>query len=346
MKKREVEARFCRKCVLNDSFPGVSFSDDGVCNFCEDALDSERLAEHKERLFEALEQTIKDHKGQGAYDCIVAYSGGKDSTYTLKLMVEQFGLNCLAVTIDNGFVSERAEKNIKAVTDALGVDFMLFKPNQDFMFNMYRKSITIEGIRPPAAIKRASDICSSCINLINNYMIKLALKFDVNLIAGGYIGGQVPKDANVLKLNLSKREKMNITALQRTVSHFGEESKKYFSLAEDLNKSNQERQVHVLNPLIAINISEEDIIKNISPLGWERTRDTGLNSSNCLLNDFGIAAHSKKYGFHPYAYEISEQVRNGLMSRAEALKKIESVPTFKDVGAQMRKLGISESDVK
>lgn len=338
-------AQYCKRCVLSISFPGIAFNEAGVCNFCQDASNMSELALHKEKLFEELARTINTHKGNGAYDCIVAYSGGKDSTYTLKLMVEKFSLNCLAVTIDNGFVSEQAQKNIRVVTDALGVDFMLFKPNQDFMFNMYRKSVTSDGVRPPAAIKRASDVCSSCINLINNYMIKLALKFDVKLIAGGYIGGQVPKDANVLKLNLHQTEKMNIIALERTVKHFGEDSRKYFSLKEDLIKSNKEKQVHVLNPLLAINISEDDIVEEIKPLGWERTKDTGLNSSNCLLNDFGIAAHYKKYGFHPYAAEISEQVRNGLMSRDEALKKVESIPTMENVSPQMQKLGLSEKVV-
>ena len=45
-----------------------------------------------------------------------------------------------------------------------------------------------------------------------------------------------------------------------------------------------------------------------------------MHSSNCRINDLGILNHQKKYGFHPYELEISEQVRNGNLSYVEAKK--------------------------
>ena len=61
-------------------------------------------------------EILEASRGTGAYDAIVAFSGGKDSSYTLKLLVEDYGLNCLAVTIDNGFISEGAFKNCRTIT--------------------------------------------------------------------------------------------------------------------------------------------------------------------------------------------------------------------------------------
>jgi len=52
-------------------------------------------------------------KGKRNYDTFVAYSGGKDSTYTLMTLKQDFGLKVLAVTLDHGFVFPMALKNIR-----------------------------------------------------------------------------------------------------------------------------------------------------------------------------------------------------------------------------------------
>ena len=47
------------------------------------------------------------------------------------------------------------------------------------------------------------------------------------------------------------------------------------------------------------------------------------NSSNCQLNSLGIINHKEKLNFHPYDYEMSMLVRLGIISRDEALKRVE-----------------------
>ncbi len=95
--------------------------------------------------------------------------------------------------------------------------------------------------------------------------------------------------------------------------------------------------------MLSMNHSEEEIIEKIGSLGWIRVTDTGKNSSNCLLNDLGIAIHHKKHGFHPYIFEISEKIRDDLISRDEALKKVESIPDIKACYPQMKQLGLNMS---
>jgi hypothetical protein len=92
--------------------------------------------------------------------------------------------------------------------------------------------------------------------------------------------------------------------------------------------------------MLTVNLTEEEIISSIAKLGWVKTQDTGLNSSNCRLNDLGIAVHYKKHQFHPYVLEISEQVRSATMSREDALKKVSAVPEFSTLQPQIDKLGL------
>jgi hypothetical protein len=40
------------------------------------------------------------------------------------------------------------------------------------------------------------------------------------------------------------------------------------------------------------------------------------------LNVVGNICHEKKYGFHPYALELSKLIRKGLLARGEALQKL------------------------
>ena len=87
-------------------------------------------------------------------------------------------------------------------------------------------------------------------------------------------------------------------------------------------------------------VSEEDIVEEIGKLGWKRTTDTGQNSSNCLINDLGVAVHYSKYGFYPYLMEIAEQVRNGTMTRKRGIEKAYSIPGKSAVEPLAAKIGL------
>lgn len=119
---------------------------------------------------------------------------------------------------------------------------------------------------------------------------------------------------------------------------FGDEAQHYYQLPESLLSNTPLKKITILNPMLTLQISEEEIISQLEPLGWKPTLDTGSNSSNCRLNDFGIAVHAYKHGFNPYVFEISEQVRHGLMTREKALKKALTVPELDEVRWQAERL--------
>jgi tRNA(Ile)-lysidine synthase TilS/MesJ len=302
--------------------------------------------EKRGKLQSELDEVINKYKGISEYDCVVAFSGGKDSSYTLKYLVEVKKLNCLAVTIDNGFISEQAVINCKTVTEKLEVDHIFYTPSFSFMKKMYSESVTQKGIHSNAAAKRASNICNSCINLINTYVLKVALQNNIPIVAGGYISGQVPKDSAVMNIDLNFQAKSREVSVGRYKQFWGNLSVKYFSILESLIKGYKfDGKVAVINPMLAIAVTEDEIIDDIKKLGWAKTKDTGQNSSNCLLNDLGIYVHLKQYKFHPYIFEISEQVRAGLITREKALEKVNNTPKAIDLSNQAEKININLNDV-
>lgn len=116
--------RLCRRCILDDSIPGVSFDADGVCSHCRihDKLAQRYPAgEAGRREMESIAARIRrDGRGK-RYDCVVGVSGGRDTSYCLHMAVE-LGLRPLAVHFDNGWDAAVSKNNLRKLCTALNVD--------------------------------------------------------------------------------------------------------------------------------------------------------------------------------------------------------------------------------
>jgi hypothetical protein len=66
-------------------------------------------------------------KNVGPYDCLVAYSGGRDSSFALYYAVKVLNLRVLAYTVDNGYMPDQTRENIRNAIDILGVDHLVDK---------------------------------------------------------------------------------------------------------------------------------------------------------------------------------------------------------------------------
>ena len=117
-----MEYRQCTRCLMDTTAEGITFDENGVCNYCRDF--ELVLQKPKKRINVSLESLVEKIKQDGKkkpYDCIVGVSGGVDSSYTL-VKVKELGLRPLAVHMDNGWDSELAANNIKNLVQGLGVD--------------------------------------------------------------------------------------------------------------------------------------------------------------------------------------------------------------------------------
>ena len=174
--------KICTKCVLPETFPGIKFNSEGVCNFCLDFKGVKNLESEKKEYLAKFEALIKELRGKSDYDCTLSYSGGKDSTYTLQLLKEVYKLKVLAVTFDNGFISEQAFKNIRTVTENLGVDNVIFKADFQVLKKLYNAAIE-KPLFSMKALERASSICNCCIAFVKYTTLKIALEKEIPIMA-------------------------------------------------------------------------------------------------------------------------------------------------------------------
>lgn len=108
----------CTKCILPETYPGISFDEHGVCNFCREHEPEKISAAGKEALLKVL----RSEPNHSPYDCIVPLSGGKDSSFILYYIVKELGLNPLVVSYNSGFQHPIAVQNVRTACDIMGVD--------------------------------------------------------------------------------------------------------------------------------------------------------------------------------------------------------------------------------
>jgi len=310
--------KICSQCILPESFPGIKFDADGICNHCsiEGPLIT-KTAEKKKEYQQRLDELITILKGKSpAYDAIMAYSGGKDSSYTLKLLRDRYDLRVVALTFDNHFISSVALENIKNVTDKLQVDHIRFKPPWPTLKKLFCRTAK-------------EDILA----------LKTALEMAIPLVAFGWSPGQAPIQSAIMKTNPALIRQNQAAFKKALPAEFNSGMKQYF-IPDVYYERDKEHFPYNIHPLAFFDYDEEKILHELKNLGWEAPLDTDTNSTNCLLNAFANQIHLQRHGFHPYALEIANMVRQGIMSREEGMEKIYSEQNQKMVDFARGKLGL------
>lgn len=318
--------KICTNCILPETFPGVSFDDNGVCNHCRKFEGKETKLEESKKKYEDKFLDLLDRLGVSgggssgrSYDVLMAYSGGKDSTYTMHLLRTKYKLRVLALSFDNGFISETSMRNIQGVTDRLGIDLMIFRPEWDTMKTIFSHASEHE-LYSKKTLERASTICTSCIGLVKSICLKTSVEQNIPMIGFGWSPGQAPVQSSIMKNNPSMIKMTQKAIMEPLKKVAGERIEAYF--LNETHYAQPERFPHNVHPMAWEYYNEDMILEEIKKLGWKEPEDTDTNSSNCLINAYANEIHIKRYGFHPYVWEIANMVREGVMDREEGYEKI------------------------
>lgn len=127
----------CRKCILPETMPFISFDKDGVCNYCHNHQTREV------RGLDKLEQDVKPYrKNSNQADCIVSFSGGRDSCYALHYVKKELGLNPVAYSYDWGMLTDLGRRNQARMTGQLGVEHILISADIQKKRDYIRKNVS------------------------------------------------------------------------------------------------------------------------------------------------------------------------------------------------------------
>jgi len=314
----------CTKCIMPETWESINYDNEGVCNICRNAqIKKEKIdwQKKKEEFIELLNQ----YKGKGQYDCIIPFSGGKDSTYTVYTMVKEFGMKPLVVSFDHGFYRPRTLENRKKTLNKLGVDFLSFTPSWKVV-----KEVMLESLR------RKGDFCWHCHTGIFAYPMQIAVKYNIPLLIwgepsseyGGYYSYDENEEVDEKRFNRFVNLGINaedMVGMVEGVETGDLEPFKYPSL-KDL-RSIKCRSV-CLGSFIPWDVKKHvEVIKK--ELDWQEDEVEGVppgygyEKIECMFT--GIRDYIKyiKRGLGRTAHLTSLDIRNGRMSRDEAMKLIE-----------------------
>jgi N-acetyl sugar amidotransferase len=117
--------QICQEGIWDTSIPGIQFDEQGVSNYARIQKNLTAGFPRGEQGMKDWLETVKKMKSSASpksgYDCIIGVSGGTDSSYLLHI-AKEYGLNPLAVNLDNGWNSDISIKNIKRLVSALNID--------------------------------------------------------------------------------------------------------------------------------------------------------------------------------------------------------------------------------
>ncbi len=311
--------RYCKKCVMPDTRPGISFNEDGVCSACQ-SYERRKLIDWDERWkeFEAICDKYRGMNGDGP-DCAIAVSGGKDSHYQVDLMKNVMHMNPILFSVEDNFpMTEAGVHNLKNISEAFGCSIVSMKPNIQAQKKIMRYMFEKYG-KPTWYIDR----------LIYTYPLLMAQKFNTPLLVYGEnvsyeYGGAGDKETYSAKEQLSNGVASDVDE-KELIDNTGVTSQDLY-----LTRAPEAQELEKLDPIYISYFVPWNSFKNYEIAKrhgfhdltheWNRT-----HHAECFdqVDSRAYLVHSwlkyPKFG-HQFATDYaSRMVRYGIVSRDEAI---------------------------
>lgn len=133
--------KYCKKCLMPDTRPGLTFDPSGICAACINF--EKQKSTNWEQRWKELEQLCDKYRNSNGngYDCAIAVSGGKDSHFQTYIMKEKLKMNPLLISVGNVDWTNTGRKNIDNISNAFGCDIISFQPNIQLSKKLFKKSL-------------------------------------------------------------------------------------------------------------------------------------------------------------------------------------------------------------
>jgi hypothetical protein len=339
----------CTKCLLPETMPFIHYDADGVCHYCRS---------HRPLVVQdlrVLEERIGRFRSQnGEPDCLVGVSGGRDSTYGLHFIKKNLKMNPVAFTYDWGMVTDLARRNISRICGRLGIEHIVVSADIEMKRRFIRKNVEAWLKKPclglvPLFMAGDKQYFSYARQVRKQLGVRVAF-FCENMLERtdfktGFCG--IPPERSdedhVYTLSSVNKIKLGFYYLNRFLSNPA-------YLNSSLGDTLRAYASYYFLPRDYYNLfrftpwDEKEIIRTlVEQYGWESAGDT---SSTWRIGDGTAAFYNYIYymlaGFTEHDAFRSNQIREGLLTRAEALRlvKEENKPRYESIAGYCDQLGL------
>lgn len=328
----------CSRCILPDTYPDMKFDANGVCHKCHEYEDKYASRDYA-KLGAELTRIVDWARGQGKrYDCIVPFSGGKDSSYTLYVCRRQLGLKVLAVNFNNGLRTPEALTNIEHITQVTDSAFVCYGPSWETMRKLYRAFFLATG-----------QFCFPCDMGIWATVHRVAEEYDVPLIVSGFSAQIESRGPKIYSYNdhlfrkiaseiLTEREMrdfLGLTLIQK--------------VGRRLKRGRLTRYRRQISLPDYVKWDDAEIKRVISQeLGWSPRADGSSDHIDCCFAPMKGYFNIQKWGFGEKTTKYAAMARDGEITRDEALARAQRDETRNIepvIDEFKRKLGVTSDDL-
>jgi N-acetyl sugar amidotransferase len=323
---------------MDTTDPGITFDSDGVCSHCIQAdreLPKYKATPAQEKgNLKSIAETIKRER-TGNYDAIIGLSGGVDSSFVTHL-AKEMDLNPLIVHFDNGWNSETSVSNIKKLIDKCGFHLETLVINWP-EFRDLQRSFFKAGV---VDIEILSD------HAIMATLFKLRKKHNIRFVLSG--ANYATEHGMPPSWLWRKQDWANIKSIQKKfgtkpIKEFPKMSTLEFQMMKLFNLGG----VYV-EPLDRINYSKTRAIDILEKeYGWEYYG--GKHYESVFTKFYQAYVLPTKFGYDKRKVHLSALIRNGEISREDAIHELEK-PVYdpqeliNDRDFILKKLGFSNSE--
>jgi len=314
----------CRNCLLPNTKPDLHFEGD-VCLACKFTKyhDEEIDWSERKKEFEDLIEGI--NKKNDVYDCLIAVSGGKDSTYQTYLVTEVAKLKPLLVCFEPSHPTEVGKHNLDNLSNTFNCDLLLLKKS-----STYRKLARI-GFDLVGDHEWPNHVGIFC------WPVHMALKMGISTIfygeAGGHIGlgrwEKIEKEKVLTREHVEQYVGMNGLRLSDILEH--DES---LSIKDVLPYMYPDEESLKTNKIVAYNLGNffpwdsQENIKTIKKYGWRPSDErTETDFGNWESIDCGFMPMHQYFKFIKYGYSratdhASYELRHNRLTKKQAIEYI------------------------
>lgn len=321
--------KICKKCILPNTFPKISIDEDGICNYCKDSnsqiIDDAMDFKDEKDLLESLE---KYKNLNNKYDVLVPLSGGVDSSFTLIELVTKYNLKVLGFHNDHGYEDETATNNVRKLCKALDVDLIIKQQDAPFMRKLwkYTNGSKVKGL----------STCFVCGGILYANAIEIADMYNIPLIINGYSKGQAMMMANKdTALEFWEEMMEEFQQDEQFFNEFMERQKpmskqKVYLSRKDLDQSiNKDKILVIPFYIFKFNKTDKETLRKKCKemFDWREMKTSYPGrTTNCDMVWLNTYMDLKRMKYTMYHEEYASLVRNGEISRLQALKDLEFNP--------------------
>lgn len=332
----------CASCVLPET-PNLTFDRAGLCPLCQSPTLLGHICQKPDpAALGPIIDRIKERGAKSEYDCVVAWSGGRDSTHMLHELTTVHGLRCLAVFGRTPFAPAEIIENVRRIARRLEIELVETASPKNHL-DIARFCLKRWVARPDPILVNLA--CAPC-KLINREIFRQAAGRRIRTVIYG--GNRLeyfpfgPASVDISRANrysfgtmiLDNALRMikglkTLTSTPVLMKHFSTLGRGSFLYVNQYSPYLRVRYPGIwrFDYYHHADWDENRVETTLAQLGW-RLPEGCVSSwrADCLFEAVKNSAFQRQLGYTYHHALLSNMIRAGLLTRQQALDRLRNIP--------------------